>query len=145
MLTQVCWQPPLPSEHSSRSAKGRWWGVSTAPWHTKVMGTAWDRTYFCLTSVIPRWKKGECLMVQGMKAKHSRSGCRDHTASLTDGLVLQKGTPDQRERGFPCPRKPKAPRMLIQDAGCSWPLLPAPQSLLPAGDACTSLGGAGKP
>lgn len=26
--------------------------MSTAPWHTKVMGTAWDRPYFCLTSVI---------------------------------------------------------------------------------------------
>lgn len=62
-----------------------------------------------------------------------------------DGLILQRGTPDHRERGFPCPRKHKAPRMLIQDAGCSRPLLPAPQSLSPAGDACTSLGGAGKP
>uniref|UniRef100_A0A674HTG8 Ribosomal protein n=1 Tax=Taeniopygia guttata TaxID=59729 RepID=A0A674HTG8_TAEGU len=76
----------------------------------------------------PSWKKGECF------TKHSRSGCRDHTASLTDGLILQKGTPDHRRKGFSLSQKTQNIQEVVLAAAspCSQPLRACCQLGMPA-------------
>lgn len=98
----------------------------------------------------PAKRRGDAFRVQGMKAKHVKGWVAEATqlpqlmGKKRSGLILQKGTPNHRERDFPCPGNPKAPRMPGRRLQLP-PQVPAPRSPSPAGDACTSLGGAGKP
>lgn len=132
-LVQVCRGKVAGGEHSSLAHQG------DGDW----LGQACWAVTFCLTSVTPQLEgRGMSNGDEGKAQQEWVQGSYNFPGSWPH---FTEGNTRPQRKGFSLSHKPKAPRILIQDAGCSRPLLPAPQSLLPAGDACTSLGGAGKP
>lgn len=124
-LVQVCRGKVAEGEHSSLAHQG------DGDWVGQI---CWVVTYFCLTSVIPQLEGRGMLDSAGDEGKAQQEWVQGSYSSPADGLILQRGTPDHRERGFPCLRKHKAPRMLITAAAgpCSQPLRACRQLGMPA-------------